>query len=130
MDLLEPVRLIFDAPIVIHSGYRPPEQGTPVGGAKLSDHQTGRAADFHLAVPDWQDVTKEAFEWMAVNLDGWYGQLILEDHREYYGRPSKFWAHAAIPSPKHPGTAEDVNRILLSKSPGIYEPYRLERNGA
>ena len=46
---LETLRAHVDAPLRITSGYRSPEHNAKVGGAKRSQHLTGRAAD--IAIP-------------------------------------------------------------------------------
>lgn len=45
-EFLEPVRARF-GPLRIHSGYRSEEVNARIGGAKLSSHRFGCAADFH-----------------------------------------------------------------------------------
>jgi len=47
-QVLEPLRLWADCPIVINSGYRCPELNRLVGGVPNSQHQTGEAADIRL----------------------------------------------------------------------------------
>lgn len=46
--VLEPMRIWFDAPILINSGYRCPALNKAVGGVPNSQHLTGEAADIHL----------------------------------------------------------------------------------
>jgi uncharacterized protein YcbK (DUF882 family) len=43
--LLEQVRALAGGPLAVISGYRSPAHNTAVGGAKLSQHMEGRAAD-------------------------------------------------------------------------------------
>lgn len=43
---LEPVRGLLARPIFVSSGYRCKELNEAIGGALMSDHQTGLAADF------------------------------------------------------------------------------------
>jgi len=45
-ERLEQVRAIFNAPIIITSGYRSPALNCAVGGVPDSAHMFGRAADF------------------------------------------------------------------------------------
>lgn len=42
---LEVVRMFVDEPIIINSGYRSPSHNKAVGGAKNSQHLTGKASD-------------------------------------------------------------------------------------
>ena len=43
--VLETIRAHFDAPVVIHSGYRTPQYNAKVGGVTDSQHCYGTAAD-------------------------------------------------------------------------------------
>lgn len=43
--VLETIRAHFDAPVVIHSGYRTPQYNAKVGGVAHSQHCYGTAAD-------------------------------------------------------------------------------------
>lgn len=46
-ELLEQVRALVDAPIIVSSGYRSPALNQLVGGAANSAHMLGLAADIH-----------------------------------------------------------------------------------
>lgn len=46
--VLETVRTHFDAPVVIHSGYRTPQYNAKVNGAAHSQHCYGMAADISV----------------------------------------------------------------------------------
>ncbi len=121
-ELLEPVRFKF-GPLIIHDAYRTHELNSDVGGVKSSDHLNGRAADFHVTGNldlDWAERTVAAFHWARENLQGRYGQVILEDHRKALGDSGKLWVHIAMPSEKHPGTSKDFNAVLVSLEPDKY----------
>ncbi len=45
-NVLEKVRTILDAPIVVSSGYRSPQLNRAIGGATASHHMIGLACDF------------------------------------------------------------------------------------
>ncbi len=45
---LHPIRRAADSPVIITSGYRPPELNHLIGGSETSAHRFGRAADFHI----------------------------------------------------------------------------------
>ena len=47
-NVLDPVRDMVNAPIVITSGYRCPQVNRLVGGVDNSQHMSGCAADFHV----------------------------------------------------------------------------------
>lgn len=47
-NVLDPVRDMVNAPIVITSGYRCPQVNRLVGGVNNSQHRSGCAADFHI----------------------------------------------------------------------------------
>lgn len=125
-EILEPARSAIGIPFHIHSGYRPPAKNVSVGGKPASDHLLGDAADFHVGpspVRTWEQSTIFAFQWMRTNLEGHFGQLILEDHRTFYSKPSKLWIHVSNPTARHPGTPADVNRLLFSYSPTEFRSF-------
>lgn len=122
-NLLGPIREFFGAPVVIHSGWRPPEKNAEVGGVPTSDHQRGAAADFRVASTydsTWEENTIAAFDWLRMNKSLDFGQLILEDHRAHYGLTGKLWVHVSLRSAKHDGTKNDPNRLLVSYAPKKY----------
>ena len=47
-NVLDPVRDMVNAPIIITSGYRCPQVNRLVGGVDNSQHMSGCAADFHV----------------------------------------------------------------------------------
>ena len=47
-NVLDPVRDMVNAPIIITSGYRCPQVNRLVGGVDNSQHMSGRAADFRV----------------------------------------------------------------------------------
>ena len=57
-ETLEQVRMIFDKPIHINSGYRCPALNKAVGGVRNSAHLTGFAADIHINGIAPQEVTR------------------------------------------------------------------------
>lgn len=44
-QVLEPLRMALERPVVVSSGYRSPELNLIAGGSKTSHHMQGRAAD-------------------------------------------------------------------------------------
>lgn len=97
-DLIEhvllPVRLHFNSPVIVTSGYRSPALNKAIGGSKTSDHCKGRAADF--TVVGHSDL--EVAHWIAENCK--FRQLILEF-------PPHGWVHCAY-------AAEDLKGEVLT----------------
>lgn len=86
-NVLEPVRLHFVAPVIVHSGYRAPEVNAAVRGSKTSQHVRGEAVDFHVVGKDFFTVAR----YIASSL--LFDQLILE-----FCDPSGFgkgWLHCS-----------------------------------
>ena len=126
--LLQPARDALGVAIRIGSGWRPADKNAAVGGASASDHLEGRAADLQadaLAERTWEEMTFELFDWLRVHRMGFFGQLILEDHREALEKPEKLWVHVSLRTAKHPGLA-DPNLVLVSNAPKQYRPWMPE----
>ncbi len=83
--VLEKVRILLNAPVVSHSGYRCPELNTKVGGQPTSQHQKGQADDFHVE----EYTVKETFDKIR-DSDIPYDQLI---HERQNGRE---WVHISF----------------------------------
>ena len=82
-DILQPIRVFFDNPVIITSGYRCPDLNKAVKGSNNSQHLYGEAADFYV-----KNISKEkVFEWIVNSSNIVYGQAILE--------PS--WIHITFP---------------------------------
>ena len=71
-NILEPVRIHFDKPVIITSGFRSPELCVAIGSSTNSQHAKGEAADFEIPGVS----NKELADWIHDNLP--YDQLILE----------------------------------------------------
>lgn len=83
--VLEPIRLRYGKPVIVHSGFRCYELNKAVGGTPASQHMLGQAADFHV-----EGVTlEEAFNWLWKESGIPFGQLI--DERSGGDR----WLHAS-----------------------------------
>lgn len=77
MNLLEPIRTHFNAPINIHDGYRDPGHNTRVGGKPNSFHlyEGGRAAvDFDVSGHSFREV----FDWIRLYSKLPFDKVILE----------------------------------------------------
>ena len=86
-QVLEPLRVHFNCPIIIGSGYRSPALNKAVGGVANSQHMTGEACDIHI--PD-EATGKRWFVWLMDNVP--FHQLIWEK-----STPSSthHWIHVA-----------------------------------
>ena len=85
--VLEKVRVKYDKPVVVTSGYRSPELCEAIGSKKTSQHTKGEAVDFEvIGVPN----IKVAY-FIENNCD--FDQLILE----YYcpNDDQKGWVHCS-----------------------------------
>jgi len=85
VNVLQPIRSHFDAPVLISSGYRSGELNIAIGSSIKSQHIEGKAADIEVAGTD----NKELAEWIRDNLE--FDQLILEFYRD--GEPESGWVH-------------------------------------
>lgn len=79
---LEQVRALFDAPMIVSSGYRSEKVNRLVGGAPNSQHIQGLAADFTVVKVSPRETVRRISE-SAVPFD----QLILEFDR---------WVHLSV----------------------------------
>lgn len=80
--VLEPVRVHFDRPAIVTSGFRSVVLNSRIGGSRTSQHCKGQAADF--TVPGVSNY--ELCKWMERTLN--YDQLIYE-----YGESG--WVHVS-----------------------------------
>jgi len=88
--ILETIRLNFNKPLIVHSGYRCNKLNKVIGGSKVSQHCLFEAVDFHIV-----DTTlKSIFTWIRLSHLK-YGQVILEGWS--LGNPS--WIHISLGEP-------------------------------
>ena len=85
-EVLEPVRVKFDKPVTITSGYRSPELSEAIGSKATSQHCLGEAADFEIAGVSNLEVAL----WIENHCD--FDQLILE---YYTGEANSGWIHVS-----------------------------------
>ena len=85
-EVLEPVRIKFDKPVTITSGYRSEELCEAIGSKKTSQHTTGNATDFEIAGVSNLEVAL----WIENHCD--FDQLILE---YYTGEANSGWIHVS-----------------------------------
>lgn len=72
-NVLEPLRVMLDKPILVTSGFRNELLNKKIGGSTNSQHTQGRAADIQV-----QGLTPEELYKYIKNSDLIYDQLILE----------------------------------------------------
>ncbi len=82
INFLQPIRDKADSPLIITSGYRPPELNKLIGGSRTSAHMDGRAVDFTI-IGQTPFETCEMIKRMGLPFD----QLIYE---------MKSWVHFGI----------------------------------
>jgi zinc D-Ala-D-Ala carboxypeptidase len=87
INVLQPIRSHFDAPVIISSGYRSAELCIAIGSKPTSQHAEGKAADIEVVSVD----NKELAQWIKDNLE--FDQLILEFYRS--GEPDSGWVHVS-----------------------------------
>lgn len=87
INVLEYIRLHFNKPVTINSGFRCKKLNTATGGSKKSQHMTGQAADIEIAGID----NLELAHWIADNIN--FDQLICEFHTP--GIPDSGWVHVS-----------------------------------
>ena len=85
-EILEPVRIKFDKPVTITSGYRSEELCEAIGSKKTSQHTTGNATDFEISGVSNLEVAL----WIENHCD--FDQLILE---YYTGEANSGWIHVS-----------------------------------
>lgn len=84
--ILDPLRLLFGAPIIVNSGYRSIPVNNAVGGVSTSQHLKGQAADIRGRTPDETHRLWEVAKGSGLP----YDQLINE-RPDAAGRPT--WVH-------------------------------------
>jgi hypothetical protein len=114
VNVLQPIRSHFEAPVMISSGYRSPELCIAIGSKITSQHATGNAADLEIPGVD----NKVLATWIKENLE--YDQLILEFYRD--GEPDSGWVHVSWNSDKNRSNSLRAARDEeLGKT--IYKPW-------
>ena len=85
-EVLEPVRIKFDKPVTITSGYRSPELSEAIGSKATSQHCLGEACDMEIMGVSNLEVAL----WIENHCD--FDQLILE---YYTGEANSGWIHVS-----------------------------------
>jgi hypothetical protein len=90
--VFEPVRVHFDCPIHISSGYRSAELNRCVGGSSTSQHCTGEAIDIDMDGSTSGVTNKMVFDYIKDNLE--FDQLIYE----FGDSKNPDWVHVSYES--------------------------------
>ena len=111
-ELLEEIRSILGAPVVVSSGFRCEEVNTLVGGAENSAHRWGGAAD--IEAPEFGDPLAicKAIEPHMVTLG--IDQLIYESGGGAY------WVHVGRPEP---GNGARCQPFTIANGATCYAPF-------
>lgn len=110
LHYLEPIRDLFDAPMIIDSMYRGVVLNTCVGGTTSSAHIDGRAADFNILHAKPSVVMSAILDKLSLDFD----QLILEFNA---------WIHLGIARVGQ----KPRGQILMCLEPGKYELFNKEK---
>ena len=112
VNVLQPIRSHFDAPVMVSSGYRSGELCIAIGSKITSQHAEGKAADIEVVGVD----NKELAQWIKDNLE--YDQLILEFYRD--GEPDSGWVHVSW----NPGENRNMSlRAIKEDDKTKYKPW-------
>lgn len=114
--VFEPIRLHFNAPIHISSGYRSAALNKAIGGAKTSQHCSGEAIDIDMDGSANGITNKEVFEFIKANLE--FDQLIWEMGND--SNPD--WVHVSYES-----SGKQRKQVLKAVKKGgttSYIPYK------
>lgn len=95
-------------PLLVSSGYRPPELNSRIGGSKTSAHMYGGACDFRSNLFSPLDLCKK-----IVELDLPYDQVIHE-----FGR----WVHVGIPRIGAPARGQELTASKRVNGSTVYTP--------
>lgn len=87
--MMEKVRDLFNAPIIVNSCYRDPVVNAHVGGSKSSQHMKAEAADFEVKGFDNFTAAEK-----IVESDILFDQIILENYTS--GVPTSGWIHCSF----------------------------------
>jgi hypothetical protein len=113
--IFEPIRVHFNVPIHISSGYRSKELNTAIGGSLTSQHCSGEAIDIDMDGSANGVTNKMVFEYIKDNLE--FDQMIWE----FGNSDAPDWVHVSYET-----TGKQRKQILrATKSSGktVYSPY-------
>ena len=112
--VLEPIRVHFDRPIILSSGYRSAALNKAVGGSSSSQHCSGEAADIDM---DGTNVTNaQIFNYIKDNLE--FDQLIWE----FGTTTNPDWVHVSYES--NGRQRKQILRAVKKNGATSYLPYK------
>jgi hypothetical protein len=88
-EVFEPIRVHFNTPIYVSSGYRSKALNKAVGGSKSSAHCKGQALDLDQDYRNTSVTNRQVFDYIKDNLQ--FTQLILEGGTE----ENPAWIHVS-----------------------------------
>lgn len=101
-EVLDPAREKLGCPVIVTSGFRSSTLNFAVGGAKLSQHQKGQAADLVVADPEGRKTNADLFR--ILKEQNKFDQLIWEQGD--FVNPQ--WVHVSHATPK-----ENRHQVLM-----------------
>ena len=111
VNVFQPIRNHFKAPIRISSGYRSKELNKRIGGSQTSQHSKGQAIDIDM---DGTQITnKQVFDFILDNLE--FDQLIWE----FGTNNNPDWVHVSYSDKNR----KQVLRAYKLHSKTVYVPY-------
>ncbi len=112
--VLEPIRVHFDRPIILSSGYRSSALNKAIGGASSSQHCSGEAADIDM---DGTNITNaQIFNYIKDNLE--FDQLIWE----FGTTTNPDWVHVSYES--NGRQRKQILRAVKKNGATSYLPYK------
>ncbi|MBK9446326.1 MAG: hypothetical protein IPO00_09650 [Betaproteobacteria bacterium] len=108
--VLEPLRVLWDCPVTVTSGYRSPHVNSAVGGRPGSAHTKGQAAD---VAPAGLDLDEGFRRLVASGIP--FDQALLESVR------GSRWIHVSIP----PIYSAPRRQALVTQDGVAFAPYSL-----
>ena len=109
-DLLEKVREVHEAPLIVTNGYRCPKLNKMVGGHPTSQHLLCEAADIFLVGATSEEDFMDIVDW-AKKTPVNFGQLIYETSGK------KKWIHLSMGEPWR--SKKKARQVLIMKD-GVY----------
>lgn len=88
VNVLEPIRIHYNLPVIVTSGFRSMAVNRAAGGASTSQHLYGEAADIHVPGVDNADL------WRFIASGSVHFDQVIAERLEQ-GHPSAGWVHVS-----------------------------------